>query len=374
MLMISSIVAPAVLSLCLICTPAFGITYTVGEGGDFPTDGTCDEVEINKAIQALPTFGGVVSILGGTYEICAEEASYGGIIINKSNVTLKGEGPSTLLRLADEQNTNVIRVVGSVKNIVIEKLRIDGNRSNNSACGRVYNGSIPHDGFECNGIKAHYLTPIDYVKGQWDVYDRQIERVWVRDVIAENANGLNIMLSGRYVYVFDSYAGDARSDSIELLIGPGQINRTTVVVSNETGYALSTDGADDVQVNENLVHVLHSGSIYQSILRTWAGNARNQINNNMIRVEDGGTFGAVTEINTTDSQMVGNLISASGAEAPLSKPAPSGTLLANNSLNFQPGPVPQPFPTDPRIQAMHDDRMRAQFLAPPPAAASPPIH
>lgn len=58
---------------------------------DYLCDGTADDVEINAAIQALPSTGGEIVILDGTYNITAT------ITMNKQNVVLKGNGPSTIL-------------------------------------------------------------------------------------------------------------------------------------------------------------------------------------------------------------------------------------------------------------------------------------
>lgn len=61
---------------------------------DYLCDGTADDVEINAAIQALPTTGGEVVILDGTYNLT------GPILVNKNNVTLSGNGQSTILKRA----------------------------------------------------------------------------------------------------------------------------------------------------------------------------------------------------------------------------------------------------------------------------------
>lgn len=59
---------------------------------DYLCDGTADDVEINAAIQALPSTGGEIVILDGTYNITAT------IAMNKDNVTLRGNGGSSKLQ------------------------------------------------------------------------------------------------------------------------------------------------------------------------------------------------------------------------------------------------------------------------------------
>jgi len=112
---------------------------------EYVCDGVDDQEEINSAISALPAEGGSVLLLDGTYDIRKGqkrkhagrdgkeiECALGGIIIDRSNVCLKGSGWDTKLILADNQSINVIRVIGlGIGNIVIRDLYIDANRAEN---------------------------------------------------------------------------------------------------------------------------------------------------------------------------------------------------------------------------------------------------
>lgn len=94
---------------------------------DYLCDGTADQVEINAAIQALPTGGGEIAILNGTYNIA------GPIAVNKSNVTISGNGTATKLVVtspsvitADDNNVRgIVTVSGQLCSI--ERMVIDGN-------------------------------------------------------------------------------------------------------------------------------------------------------------------------------------------------------------------------------------------------------
>ncbi len=71
-------------------------TSTAGwtlDDADYICDGTNDDAVINAAIQALPSNGGEIVILDGTYHINAFVA------INKSNTKISGNGTSTVLEL-----------------------------------------------------------------------------------------------------------------------------------------------------------------------------------------------------------------------------------------------------------------------------------
>ena len=104
---------------------------------DYLCDGTADDVQINAAIQALPSGGGEVIILDGTYNLAAS------IKINKERVTLSGNGKSTVLKRAFASNAGSTQAglifVNSSYNI-IRFLSLDGVRSSyaNKNCDGIY--------------------------------------------------------------------------------------------------------------------------------------------------------------------------------------------------------------------------------------------
>ena len=92
---------------------------------DYLCDGTADDVEINAAIQALPSTGGEVVILDGTYNITAT------IAMNKDNVKLSGNGAATVLKRMWDSSVSegVITVTAANGGCCIESFWIDGNRT-----------------------------------------------------------------------------------------------------------------------------------------------------------------------------------------------------------------------------------------------------
>lgn len=271
----------------------------------FHGDGKCDEEEINAAIASLPPVGGTVVLSEGTYNICAVPGTYGGITISKSNVKLAGVGPGTFLRLSDEQNTNVIRIIGEkVENIIISDMRIDANRKNQSGCDG--DPKIAHSRFECTGIKAYYRGPREVAKTPEEDSSKHVRRVWVRRVQVEEGR-LNVMLAGRYMYVLDSYIGDATSDGVEILVGPGQISRNTVVLKGKSGFGLTTDAADMVQINENLVHVRAGAAVSQPIFRTWQGQRYHTLNDNLVYVDPKARVTGMADLRGQGNVADGNL-------------------------------------------------------------------
>ena len=91
---------------------------------DYLCDGVDDQEEINQAVQAIPDSGGEIVILDGTYNITAP------IFVNKSNVSIKGNGNATVLkRMWTSDSVEGVITLNSVSNCKIENLQIDGNRS-----------------------------------------------------------------------------------------------------------------------------------------------------------------------------------------------------------------------------------------------------
>ncbi|MCL0029783.1 right-handed parallel beta-helix repeat-containing protein [Dehalococcoidia bacterium] len=101
---------------------------------DFVADGVDDQVTIQAAIDALPAGGGKVLLLEGTFHIAAT------LTIARSNITLEGVGPTTIIRLKDGTITTpgtaffILDIRGTslapLENIRVANFTIDGNRTN----------------------------------------------------------------------------------------------------------------------------------------------------------------------------------------------------------------------------------------------------
>lgn len=104
--------------------------------GDYNTDGTSDQTEIQEAIDNLPAGGGVVLLKKGTYTI------NGTISILKNNVLLRGEGKATKIFLANSANVDMVQVGNGtiiVNDCVVEDVFFDGNKANQTANGALLN-------------------------------------------------------------------------------------------------------------------------------------------------------------------------------------------------------------------------------------------
>lgn len=94
---------------------------------DYVCDGTNDQVEIQAAIGALPATSGTVALLEGTF-IITIHPDISGIRLYADNVTLKGQGYSTVLKLAPGDTASPGYLVSVHGNYVtISDLCLDGN-------------------------------------------------------------------------------------------------------------------------------------------------------------------------------------------------------------------------------------------------------
>lgn len=266
---------------------------------DFVGDGVGDQQEIHAAIQALPEVGGTVLLMEGTYDIRKVEGTLGGVLIDRSNVVLAGQGPSTKLILAASQNTNVVRIIGSgVGNIVIRDLYVDANRDQNAQ--GTGDPNVSHARFEFCGIKAYYQEPGG--PGGTPNHDITIQNTYVL-----NAHRLGIMLEGANMRVLNNVLGNAGSDSVEILTGPGEIRGNYVEITGPTHVAIGTDRADSVIMADNIVHVKEGGNLDIGF-RSWAASLQHVIANNVVTVAPGGHCARAMDVRGTGAVVTGNSI------------------------------------------------------------------
>ena len=84
---------------------------------DYLCDGTSDNVEINAAISALPSTGGEIIILDGTYNIASSIAT----ISTKQNILIRGNGNATILkRMSNSINLFTLNTSSCIKDLTID--------------------------------------------------------------------------------------------------------------------------------------------------------------------------------------------------------------------------------------------------------------
>jgi parallel beta-helix repeat protein len=129
-------------------------SQTAKDSADFVVPVTSDEAQntINSAIATLPSSGGTVYLLEGTYTVS-------GSIELPNNTTLSGAGSSTVIRLVDAHNASVDIItnsdVSTGSNVTVRDLTIDGNRGEQGA--GMQNGVL-FAGLEGGSIERTIIT------------------------------------------------------------------------------------------------------------------------------------------------------------------------------------------------------------------------
>lgn len=201
---------------------------------DYLCDGTDDQVEINAAIQALPSNGGEVVILDGTYNITAT------IVINKNNIMLSGNGNSTILKRmwnagdnTTDLNTRPVIVVSATNGgCCITKLSIDGNKNIYSAefnYGICLNSSGNNiiTGNTCNNNSAYafYLNSSN-------------NNAFTGNVCNNNNSGFESSFSNNNVFIGNT-CNDNNKNGIKLTLG--NYNKFIGNTCNNNNYGIYLD-------------------------------------------------------------------------------------------------------------------------------------
>jgi hypothetical protein len=170
--------------------------------------GSC--AEIQNAIDSLPPSGGQVVLSNATY-VCSTA-----LVIDRNNVALRGQGPGTVLRLADGADAPVLVLGQTVEqpdqtrqNLHVSDLMIDGNRTNQTY--ECWGGECDEGGLTVirnNGITLRRVSDI------------VVERVTVASarsgglVTEKGCQRLTIQDFSAYDNHFDGLAGYQTEDSL----------------------------------------------------------------------------------------------------------------------------------------------------------------
>lgn len=196
-------------------------------------DGNCGAIQ--SAIDGLPDTGGQVIISTGTFTCTTA------IVIARDNVDLRGQGPSTVLRLADGANSPVLVIGGTATppalahhDIRVSDLTIDGNRLGQSM--ECWGG--PCDSGELTYIRNNGIT-------LRRVSDVEIDRVSVRSAVS---GGLVTEKVSRRITVRDFSSSDNQFDGLAAYETEDSIFAGLYLHDN-TFAGLSLD----IQFNNNIV-------------------------------------------------------------------------------------------------------------------------
>lgn len=290
---------------------------------DFVGDGVGDQEEINAALRALPEAGGSVVLMEGHYDIRRVPNKLGGVLIEQSNVTLAGQGDATRLTLAEEQNINVIRILGSgIHHVVIRDLVVDANRAQNPS--GVAPPDLEHKHFEFCGIKAYSSDP--RIGGAEFAHD-----ITIRNCDIRNAYSLGIMMEGANMRCLDNNLGDCNSDCVELLGGPGIIRGCHVEVTGRVHVAIGSDRANDILMQGNIVRVREGGNLDIGF-RSWSNSDRHIISGNIVKVEKGGKCALAMDVRGRGSVVSANNVTTWNADNPTRLKITAGNVIVTGNM------------------------------------------
>lgn len=162
---------------------AYSSGDTVKEQADYVGDYTADNVQIQEAIDAIPSGGGEVHLAAGIYSIAAS-------IVLPHDIVLSGEGVGTKLQLASGANVDLLTtaVDTSYSNIQIKNLQLAGDRDNNTS------GSAIYGRFSRLKVRNLYIT--DFDDDGIKIHASSTGATWITDTGIFNCDGYGINIGG----------------------------------------------------------------------------------------------------------------------------------------------------------------------------------
>lgn len=226
--------------------------------GDYNTDGSADQTEINEAISNLPATGGIVRLKQGTYTISAV------ISILKSNVVLEGEGPATVIKMANAANLDYMVAIGdggttNYQNCAVRNMRFDANKANQTSgtgSGPIIYGA------------SSYKNSRHIIENCW-VHDSRSDAVRllgaedsvVKGCIIWNAGGsaIGVFTSSQYNTI---HGNVCFSNGYGVYDNNGNYNTVSGNVFRNNGYGVYLTGAWRYTVSGNVFFTQTNYDIY----------------------------------------------------------------------------------------------------------------
>lgn len=202
-----------------------------------PAGSTSAEDIINEVIDNLPSSGGEIVLLDGTFIV-------DGSIIIPSNVSIKGQGSSTTIKIKDNHNTNLLGVfqnsdaVGGNTYINLSSFKLDGNKSNNSA-------PTIHEGIQFTNTSFSIIRNVDisnFLEAGTTLYSCS-NISFSGNIMKDNKFGINLALSNHNTISGNIFNGsqfsngslsESNNNSISANIFQGSTDRSGLYVWNNS--------------------------------------------------------------------------------------------------------------------------------------------
>lgn len=194
---------------------------------DYYCSGTNDQTVINNAISALPSTGGKIVLLEGTYNISGQ------INVNKPNVTICGMGNSTVLNCKQ----GIWGIAATQPNFTVANLKITFDTYNSTSICIYASGSRCK--FE-NLDLSNAVYGINCGGGHSIIHN-----------VTATDNNINIHLGSAYNIVSDCYSEDAKETGIRV---EGICNIVTGCHISDAGtYGILVTSGGGSKVADNII-------------------------------------------------------------------------------------------------------------------------
>ena len=282
---------------------------------DYYCSGTNDQTVINNAISALPSTGGKIVLLEGTYNIG------GTITINKSNVTIQGLGHNVILKTATSTTALKMFGISNATGLIISDIVIDYANNTSADCIAIQlyssdNVIIEHinilnnkgngiEWFNCNYTR---FSDISFINVRQCIWDRgrnhsSILDKWIVDTVT---NGITLDSSSTLNKIVDCIVRSATDNGIKSDAAYTMINDNIV-------YGCS----NGITVNGNCSTVADNNVRDSDIGISVNGKYVNVSGNTAIRADDSGNVSSYSSSQYTISMgsssanclVIGNIIS-----------------------------------------------------------------
>lgn len=241
---------------------------------DYYCNGTNDQAVINNAISSLPSTGGKIVLLEGTYNISSQ------INVNKPNVTICGMGNSTVLNCKQ----GIWGIAATQTNFTVANLKMTFdtyNGNGNSICIYASGSRCKFEnldlsnavyGINCGGGYS-IIRNVTATGNRTNIHLGSGHNV-VSDCYSENAQETGVRIEGEYNIVANCYISDAEIYGV-LLTGGGK-NKVAGNVIKKDSYS---DSQHSIRVTSSTYNSC-SDNIMIGKNYTNAGGATNTFSNN----------------------------------------------------------------------------------------------
>jgi len=289
-------------------------------------DGSGDFTDIQSAINALPSGGGVVYVREGTYNVSV------GIKISSSNIALMGAGRSTIIRATADCEHGIIDIDGrtaTISGIIIADLAIDGNNTDSHGI------MLRDDESNLFGVEASIVRNVwVYNCNFYGIFDAQLgsakfnlfDSNVVHDILL---NGICAYSGGANIMNNVSYANGGAGITIQT--SDGAIVTDNRVYNNGIHGIWNRSANDSIISNNRVYNNSQNANNTSSEIWIEYGADNCVINGNVvycraankakycIRIESAACMNNIVTCNYTEGGVTGNISDAG-----------TGTIVANN--------------------------------------------